>query len=107
MRMRAKMSSAPAPAPALLLLLLLLLLSCAVDLCAARFEPYTVLGVHRRATSQEIRKAYKSLARQWHPDKNPDDPGAEEKFIEITRAYELLSDPERRRNYDNKVRKKN
>lgn len=50
--------------------------------------------------SQEIRKAYKRLAKEWHPDKNKAE-GAEARFIEITRAYELLSDPDRRRQYDN------
>ncbi len=80
----------------------LLLVSCCLEPVLCRFEPYSVLGVHRRATAQEIRKAYKSLAKQWHPDKNQD-PQAEDKFIEITKAYELLSDPERRRNYDNRV----
>ena len=83
------------------LLLVVMLLADFVS-AAGRFEPYKVLGVHRRATAQEIRKAYKAMAREWHPDKNSD-PGAEERFIEITKAYELLSDPERRRNYDNKV----
>ena len=90
--------------PSCLCLLFALCLAEGVFSDGRRFEPYSVLGVHRRATTQEIRKAYKSLARQWHPDKNREDPAeAEEKFIEITRAYELLSDPERRRNYDNKV----
>lgn len=90
-------------------------------------NPYEILGVSRRATLQEIRKAYKNLVKEWHPDKT-DHPAAENKFVEITRAYEvnhqfyafhkysfslrcllqfyfkhsqLLSDPERRRKYDN------
>ena len=72
-----------------------------LGLALGRLEPYKILGVHRRASSQEIRKAYKALAKEWHPDKNPDDPEAEAKFIEINTAYELLSDPDRRRDFDN------
>lgn len=62
-------------------------------------DPYRVLGVPKSSTVPEIRKAYKNLAKEWHPDKNHD-PAAEEKFVEITQAYELLSDPERRKQYD-------
>ena len=61
---------------------------------------YKILGVRRTATEEEIRKAYKQKAREFHPDKNPD-PEAQSAFIDITKAYELLSDPERRRAYDN------
>ena len=68
---------------------------------AERLQPYEVLGVHRRATNQEIRKAYKGKVKQWHPDKNEQDPKAQAKFVEINAAYELLSDPDRRRGYDN------
>ena len=74
------------------------LVSCGL---AARLEPYEVLGVHRRATNQEIRRAYKAKAKEWHPDLNQDSPEAQAKFIEINTAYELLSDPERRRSFDN------
>ena len=63
------------------------------------FEPYGILGVGRSASTQEIRKQYKKLAKEWHPDKNKS-PEAEAKFIEISKAYELLSDSERRRKYD-------
>ena len=63
------------------------------------FDPYRTLGVARRASTQEIRKEYKRLAKEWHPDKNKS-PEAENKFIEISKAYELLSDSERRRMYD-------
>ena len=66
-----------------------------------RFEPYEVLGVHRRASSQEIRKAYKAKAKLWHPDLNSEDAEAVAKFVEVSSAYELLSDPDRRRSYDN------
>ncbi|KAL4706296.1 hypothetical protein ACJJTC_004905 [Scirpophaga incertulas] len=62
-------------------------------------DPYKILGVHRRATLTEIRKAYKQLAKEWHPDKN-EDPNAETRFVEIKQAYELLSDSERRQAYD-------
>jgi molecular chaperone DnaJ len=61
---------------------------------------YALLGVSRSATAEEIKKAYRRLARQLHPDANPDDPGAEAKFKEVALAYETLSDPERRRRYD-------
>ncbi|XP_031828504.1 dnaJ homolog subfamily C member 16 l(3)80Fg isoform X1 [Nomia melanderi] len=63
-------------------------------------NPYKILGVHKRATLQEIRKAYKNLVKEWHPDKT-DHPGAENKFVEITKAYEILTDPERRKKFDN------
>lgn len=61
---------------------------------------YATLGVHRNATDEEIKRAYRELARRYHPDSNPEDPQAEERFKEITAAYEVLRDPERRRRYD-------
>ncbi|GGJ09345.1 chaperone protein DnaJ [Alicyclobacillus cellulosilyticus] len=61
---------------------------------------YEVLGVARDASQDEIKRAYRRLARQYHPDVNKDDPQAAEKFKEITEAYEVLSDPEKRRRYD-------
>ncbi|NDJ77428.1 MAG: J domain-containing protein [Chloroflexi bacterium] len=61
---------------------------------------YRVLGVDRDASSSDIRKAYRRLARQYHPDVNPDDKQAEEKFKEINEAYEVLSDDEKRQKYD-------
>jgi molecular chaperone DnaJ len=61
---------------------------------------YEVLGVPRDADTQQIKKAYRSLARQLHPDVNDHDPDAEAKFKEATEAYEILSDQERRRTYD-------
>ncbi|XP_011498447.1 PREDICTED: dnaJ homolog subfamily C member 16 [Ceratosolen solmsi marchali] len=63
-------------------------------------NPYHILGISRYATLKEIRKAYKQLVKEWHPDKN-DNPAAEAKFVEITKAYELLSDPGRRNKFDN------
>jgi molecular chaperone DnaJ len=62
---------------------------------------YQLLGVSRTATPEEIKKAYRKLAMQHHPDKNPGNKKAEEKFKEISEAYEVLSDEQKRQNYDN------
>jgi len=61
---------------------------------------YEILGVNRNADAGEIKRAYRKLAMQYHPDKNPDDKSAEEKFKEIGEAYSILSDPQKRRQYD-------
>src|SRR5215208_5440619 len=61
---------------------------------------YKVLGVTREASQEEIRRSYRKLAREHHPDANRDDPKAEERFKEIQHAYEILSNPEKRRQYD-------
>lgn len=63
-------------------------------------EYYQILGVAKTATADEIKKAYRKLALKYHPDKNPDDKAAEEKFKEISEAYAVLSDPEKRQQYD-------
>ena len=61
---------------------------------------YDVLGVDEDASQEEIKKKYRKLARKHHPDRNPDDPNAEEKFKEIQKAYSILSDEEKRQQYD-------
>ncbi|HWW68291.1 MAG TPA: molecular chaperone DnaJ [Solirubrobacterales bacterium] len=61
---------------------------------------YKVLGVSKKAPDEEIKKAYRKLARKYHPDRNPDDPKAEEKFKEVQGAYDTLSDSEKRKEYD-------
>jgi curved DNA-binding protein len=61
---------------------------------------YAILGVPETATEEEIKKAYRKLALQYHPDRNPGDKEAEEKFKKINEAYSVLSDPEKRREYD-------
>ncbi|XP_049901613.1 dnaJ homolog subfamily A member 3, mitochondrial-like isoform X1 [Epinephelus moara] len=61
---------------------------------------YEVLGVSRTATQKDIKKAYYQLAKKYHPDTNPDDPGAKEKFAKLAEAYEVLSDEVKRKQYD-------
>ncbi len=65
-----------------------------------RRDYYEILGVERSASVEEIKKAYRRLAVRYHPDRNPDDPQAEERFKEASEAYAVLSDPEKRARYD-------
>ena len=61
---------------------------------------YSILGVSRDADENVLKKAYRSLAKKYHPDLHPDDAEAEAKFKEINEAFAILSDPEKRRKYD-------
>jgi len=67
---------------------------------SSKRDYYQVLGVDRGASQEEIKKAYRALARTLHPDRNRDDPEASEKFKEVVEAYQVLSDPEKRARYD-------
>jgi molecular chaperone DnaJ len=67
---------------------------------ATRPDYYKTLGVEKKATPEEIKKAYRKLARRYHPDRNPDDKQAEERFKEISQAHDVLGDPEKRKQYD-------
>lgn len=66
----------------------------------AYIDYYQILGVTKNASQDDIKKAYKKLARKYHPDLNPNDPDAQRKFQEINEANEVLSDPEKRKKYD-------
>ncbi|MHB2169641.1 DnaJ C-terminal domain-containing protein [Alsobacter sp. R-9] len=63
-------------------------------------DPYDVLGVGRSASEADVKKAYRRLAKTWHPDRNKDDPKAREKFSEINNAYEILGDADKRKKFD-------
>ncbi|KAF7216180.1 dnaJ homolog subfamily C member 10 [Nothobranchius furzeri] len=82
--------------PALLLLVLLVTVLCRPD----SSDYYDLLGVSKEATTREIRQAFKKLALTMHPDKNPGDPLAHDKFLRVNRAYEVLKDEDLRKKYD-------
>lgn len=67
---------------------------------AAKRDYYEVLGAERGATQDELKKAYRKLAVKYHPDKNPGDKAAEDKFKELGEAYDVLSDEQKRAAYD-------
>src|SRR4051812_42300691 len=67
---------------------------------AAKTDYYKVLGVDKKASQDDIKKAYRKLARTHHPDRNPGDAAAEEKFKQISEAHDVLSDAEKRKAYD-------
>jgi molecular chaperone DnaJ len=67
---------------------------------ATRPDYYKTLGVDKKATAEDIKKAYRKLARQYHPDRNPDDKQSEARFKEISQAHDVLGDPEKRAQYD-------
>uniref|UniRef100_A0A672J9H5 DnaJ homolog subfamily C member 10 n=1 Tax=Salarias fasciatus TaxID=181472 RepID=A0A672J9H5_SALFA len=90
------LKSRPSPVlPALFLLAAVL-----VSVWADGRDYYDLLGVSREATTREIRRAFKQLALTMHPDKNPGDPSAHEKFLQVNRAYEVLKDEDLRKKYD-------
>ena len=72
----------------------------------AYIDYYNILGVSKDASQEDIKKAFKKLARRYHPDLNPNDPDAHRKFQEINEANEVLSDPEKRKKYDENMKHK-
>ena len=67
---------------------------------AAARDYYQILGISKNASKEDIKKAYRSLAKKYHPDLNPDNKDTEEKFKELQEAHEVLSDEEKRKTYD-------
>jgi molecular chaperone DnaJ len=66
----------------------------------SRNDPYKILGVDKKASQEDIKKAHRKLVRQYHPDRNPDDAKAEERFKEVQAAYDVIGDPDKRKQYD-------
>ncbi|MBQ8612686.1 MAG: DnaJ domain-containing protein, partial [Ruminiclostridium sp.] len=67
---------------------------------AEKRDYYEVLGISKGASDDEIKRAYRKMAKQYHPDLHPDDPEAAEKFKEVNEANDVLSDPQKRQRYD-------
>ena len=63
-------------------------------------DPYSILGVPRTASEKDIKSAYRTLAKELHPDRNADKPNAAERFAQVTQAYDLLSDKDKRARFD-------
>ena len=80
-------------------ILIIILCSIYVSYCGEDY--YKLLGIKRTANSAEIKKAYRKLSREYHPDKNKDNPEAKDKFAAVANAYETLKDSNKRRIYDN------
>ncbi|KAH8820859.1 hypothetical protein F5884DRAFT_720257 [Xylogone sp. PMI_703] len=78
----------------------LLVLLCIVQLALCAEDYYKLLGLDKNASDRDIKRAYRTLSKKYHPDKNPGDESAKQKFVEIADAYEALSDPESRKIYD-------
>lgn len=72
----------------------------------SELDYYEILGVNKTCSAEELKKSYRKLAMQYHPDRNPDDKDAEEKFKQINGAHETLSDPSKRAKYDEKLEAK-
>ena len=70
-----------------------------------KMDYYKILGISQQANAEQIKQAYRKLAKKYHPDLNPDDPEAEERFKEVSEAYEVLADEAKRKEYDLKRRK--
>jgi DnaJ-class molecular chaperone len=85
----------------MILPVLLTLLLCDAIWCKTHYD---TLGVRSSAREGEIKAAYRSLAKTYHPDKNKQDPNAQSKFVEISSAYEVLSDENKRREYDQQLK---
>jgi curved DNA-binding protein CbpA len=91
---------------------LILLISVVINLFASLIKPlycneisyFDILGVKQTSSEDEIKKSYRKLAKLYHPDKNKNDPSAQTKFIEITKAYEVLSDHQKRLEYEDSLR---